>query len=362
MNSTTSIPVSASASEPPRALTEFTLPEFTAWCAAQGWPAYRARQLWQAVYRGGVTDYHSISTLPAALRVQLAAALPLCSSHVAAVHTSADQSEKRVFELADGETIESVWIPMGTHATVCVSSQVGCPIGCMFCASGMDGVARNLTAGEMVEQIVHAARAHPRNEINNLVFMGMGEPLLNWAQVVRAISILNDEHGLCIGMRRMTISTVGVPRGIQQMADETPQVNLAVSLHAANDDLRRSLIPRCPCRIDELMAALRTYFAQTHRRITFEYVLLHGVNDSLADARQLARLVRSVPCKVNVIPYNAVPGCPFSAPPASAVHAFVEALCARHITAVARRRKGDDIAAACGQLRRTHRAAENSQK
>lgn len=358
----TSIPVSASASEPLRAFTEFTLPEFTAWCVAQGWPAYRARQIWQAVYRGGVADYHSISTLPAALRAQLAAALPLCSSRVAAVHISADQSEKRVFQLADGETIESVWIPMGTHATVCVSSQVGCPIGCTFCASGMDGVARNLTAGEIVEQIVHAARAHPRNEINNLVFMGMGEPLLNWAQVARAIGILNDEHGLCIGMRRMTISTVGVPRGIQQMADETPQVNLAVSLHAAHDELRRTLIPRCPCSIDELMAALRTYFAQTHRRITFEYVLLHGVNDSLADARQLAKVVRSVPCKVNVIPYNVVPGCAFSAPPASAVHAFVEELCARHITAVARRRKGDDIAAACGQLRRTHRAAENFQQ
>lgn len=362
MNATISTRVSASRPEAPRAFTECTLPELTAWCIAQGWPGYRARQLWQAVYRGGVADYHTISTLPAALRTHLAATLPLCSSRVAAVHTSADQSEKRVLALADGETIESVWIPMGTHATVCVSSQVGCPIGCTFCASGKDGMARNLTAGEIVEQIVHAARAHPRNEINNLVFMGMGEPLLNWDSVAHAISILNDEHGLCLGMRRMTISTVGVPRGIQQLADEFPQVNLAVSLHAAHDELRRTLIPRCPCSIAELLGALRRYYAQTRRRITFEYVLLHGVNDSLADARQLAQVVRHVPCKVNVIPYNAVPGCAFSAPPASAVHAFVEELCARHITAVARRRKGDDIAAACGQLRRTHRTVENSQQ
>jgi len=352
MNSTTLTPASASARELPRALTEYTLAEFSAWCVAQGWPAYRARQVWQAVYRTAAPSYADIHTLPAAVRTQLAALLPLCSTRVSAVHTSADQSEKRVITLADGETIESVWIPMGSHATVCVSSQAGCPIGCRFCASGMAGVARNLTAGEMVEQILHAARAHPRNEINNLVFMGMGEPLLNWAQVARAIHILNDEHGLCIGMRRMTVSTAGVPRGIARLAKDTPQVNLAVSLHAADDAMRRSLIAHCPCSIAELMGALRSYYAQTRRRITFEYVLLHNVNDRLRDARQLAALVRGLPCKVNVIPYNQVSECPFSTPPASVVHAFVEELCARHITAVARRRKGDDIAAACGQLRR----------
>ncbi|MCX7846640.1 MAG: 23S rRNA (adenine(2503)-C(2))-methyltransferase RlmN [bacterium] len=353
MSITTSTAANVSAPEAPRAFTEFTLAEARAWCTSQGWPAYRADQLWQALYRHAITDYQAITAVPAPLRAQLVTLLPLCSSAVSAVATSADGSEKRVLKLADGETVESVWIPMGAHATVCVSSQVGCPIGCRFCASGMDGVARNLTAGEIVEQIVHAARAHPRCEINNVVFMGMGEPLLNWAQVARAIRIMNDPHGLCIGMRRITVSTVGIPRGILRLAEELPQVNLAVSLHAADDALRRRLIPRCPCSNEELLQALRTYYALTRRRVTFEYVLLHEVNDRVQDARRLAALVKTVPCKVNVIAYNEVPGAPFRTPPARVVHAFVEELCARHVTAVARRRKGGDIAAACGQLRRT---------
>lgn len=356
MSSTTSTRASALLREPPQALTEFIFTELQNWCAAHGLPAYRAQQMWHALYKAGAVHYDAITTLPGALRRELAAKLPLTSSNVVTTHVSADGSEKRVIRLADGETIESVWIPMGTHATVCVSSQVGCPIACRFCASGADGVARNLTAGEIVEQLVHAARAHPRSEINNVVFMGMGEPLLNYGNVRRAIEILNDDHGLCIGMRRITISTVGIPRMIERLADDLPQVNLAVSLHAADEGLRRELILHCPSSLQELMAALRAYYAKTHRRITFEYVLLHGVNDRLQDARRLAAVVKTVPCKVNVIPYNAVPHAPFETPPSQAVHAFVEELCARHITAVARRRKGDDIAAACGQLRRAHNA------
>ncbi len=344
--------MNASATDQPRSFTDLTREEFERWCRDNGLPAYRARQIWHGVYRQAAAAYADVGTLPLAVRTRLADQLPLHASRVITIYTSADRSEKRVLKLADDETVETVWIPMGTHATVCVSSQVGCPIQCVFCASGMAGVARNLSAAEIIEQILHAASAHPRNEINNLVFMGMGEPLLNWTHVARAIGILNDPHGMCIGARRMTVSTVGVPQGIVRLASDTPQVNLAVSLHAADDELRRRLIPHCPSNVKELMDALRQYYAITHRRITFEYVLLRDVNDSTRDAQALVDLLRRLPCKVNVIPYNTVPGCAFATPAPARVHAFVEYLCARHITAVARRRKGDDIAAACGQLRR----------
>jgi len=320
--------------------------------AQRGWPVFHARQVWQWLYRRHAGTYPAMSELPRGLQASLTHALPLTGSTVRALHQSADGSEKRVLALADGETIESVWIPMGAHATVCLSTQVGCPIGCTFCASGAGGFVRNLSAAEIVEQVWHAGAAHPRNEINNLVFMGMGEPLLNWAQVVRAIQILNDDFGLCIGARRMTVSTVGVLRGIAALAQDAPQVNLAVSLHAATDALRRTLIPHCPTSLHELMDALVHYYAATRRRVTFEYVLLRGINDSWRDAQRLAALIKRVPGKVNVIPYNAIVGGAFAAPSPENVRSFVEYLCGEHVTAIARRRKGDDIAAACGQLRR----------
>lgn len=330
--------------------------ELEAWCAAHSLPVYRARQLWRWLYRRHADAYAQMSDIPAGLRAELAARLPLNCTRVQTTHRSGDGTEKRLVALSDGAAIETVWIPMGAHATVCVSTQIGCPIQCAFCASGADGITRNLSTAEIVEQVWHAGCAHPRSDINNLVFMGSGEPLLNYAALLRAIAILNDEHGLCLGARRMTISTVGVPAGIRRLASDAPQVNLAVSLHAATDALRARLIAHCPSRLDALMESLRAYYQATRRRVTFEYVLLRGVNDGLRDAARLCTLIAAVPCKVNVIAYNPVPGAAFQPPLPTTVQNFVEYLCARKITAIARRRKGDDIAAACGQLRRRHAA------
>ena len=333
--------------------TDLTRSALEAWIEAQGWPAYRARQVWQWLYQHGVADTEAMTNVPKAMRAQLAEALHLVSSRVADIHTSRDGTEKAVIELDDGETVESVWIPMGSHATVCVSTQVGCPVQCVFCASGADGLVRNLRAGEIVEQVWHWCRLHARDAVNNLVFMGMGEPMLNMAHLLTAAEILNDDHGLNIGARRMTISTAGVVKGIDKLAQVRSQIQLAVSLHAPTDSLRRQLIMHCPSRIGELLAALKRYFDATHRRVTFEYVLLKGINDSPDQARRLASIAHELPSKVNVIAYNPVPGLPYAAPEDDAVTKFADVLYAEHVAVAVRRKKGDDISAACGQLRRS---------
>lgn len=323
------------------------------WFRNHGWPAYRARQVWHWFHCRCAQSYDDMTDLPLDLRTSLAAALPLRSTSVLHCHISRDRSEKRLIRLADGEVIETVWIPMDRHATVCVSTQAGCPIGCVFCASGASGFARNLDVAEIVEQVWHAHAAHTRSGINNLVFMGMGEPLLNIANLAAAINILADPAGMRIGARRMTISTVGVVPGIQYITEHMPQVNLAVSLHATTDTVRKKLIKHCPSSLAELMPALTEYYARTHRRITFEYVLVQGENDTQEDAEALAMLARRLRAHVNLIPYNRVAGVPFEAPDAKRVHHFSGLLTARGIVCIVRRRKGDDIAAACGQLRRS---------
>lgn len=341
-------------------LSGFTRTELEAWFAAHSWPTFRARQVWHWFHGRSAASFDQMTDLPRDLRAALAPVLPLCTTKIAHLHTSRDSSEKRLIRLADGETTETVWIPMGSHATVCVSTQVGCPIRCVFCASGTGGLVRNLTAAEIVEQVWHAQAAHSRSAVNNLVFMGMGEPLLNCKNLISAIRIINDADGMHIGARHMTVSTIGVPIGILTMARETPQVNLAVSLHATDDALRAKLIPHRPSSIADLISALREYYAQTSRRITFEYVLLKDVNDSAAQADALGRLARRVAAQVNLIPYNEVPGAPFRASDAQRMRQFAEALEARGITAVVRRKKGDDISAACGQLRRAVAVPKNS--
>jgi len=351
MKSTTLTPA-PSASPSNVSLSGFTRPGLEAWFADKGVPAYRARQVWRWFHAACAVSYSQMTDLPRDLRAMLEAALPLCATAVAAVHTSSDGSEKRLIRCADGELVETVWLPMEEHATVCVSTQAGCAIQCAFCASGATGLARNLTAAEMVEQVWHAQSAHSRSAVNNIVFMGMGEPLLNRASLGTAIEILHDPAGMHIGMRRMTVSTVGVVRGIRDMSETLPQVNLAVSLHAADDATRKKLIPHCPTGLGMLMDALRVYHARTHRRITFEYVLLRGVNDGFDHAAALAAYVRRVPSNVNLIPFNAVAGVPFVAPEPGRIRAFASVLEKRKVPVVVRQRKGDDIAAACGQLRR----------
>jgi len=326
-------------------------PALEKWFEQRGLPAYRARQVWRWFYQRGVNRYEEMTELPRDARTALAADLPLHCTEIVQVNRARDGSEKRLVRLRDGEAVETVWIPMGSHATVCVSTQVGCPIGCTFCASGAGGFKRNLSPGEIVEQVWHSQAAHTRKGVNNLVFMGIGEPLLNYENLITAIGILNDDFGLCIGSRRMTVSTVGVMKGILALGRDAPQVKLAVSLHATRDELRRRLMPHCPSTLDELITTLKEYYRATRRRVTFEYVLLDGVNDKPDDARELATIAKQAHSKVNLIPYNKVPGAPFEAPPAKHVKEFADALYARHVSVAVRRRKGGDINGACGQLR-----------
>lgn len=334
--------------------------ELAAFLAGYGQPAYRADQVLRWVYRRSAADFGEMTDLPKGLRCILAQHAVLFTSRVAQVLESRDGTCKLLVALGDGAAVESVVIPEGKRRTVCVSTQVGCPIGCAFCASGMGGFQRNLAAGEIVEQVLHAAHllrdAHPKGKVlsgsslTNIVVMGMGEPLMNYEALVRALRILTAPWGLALSPRRITVSTVGLPSRIRQLAAEGPGVNLAVSLHAADDLTRERLVPHAqPLR--EVVAAARDYLRQTGREVTFEYVLVKGVNDSAADARGLAELVGRENILVNLLPLNRVEGLAYDEPPASRVERFAAELRRRGVRAQVRRRRGDDIAGACGQLR-----------
>ncbi len=333
--------------------TNYTLPELEKWFAENGMKQFRARQVWDWFYLHGADDYDKMLNLPKKVRNFLLNNLSLIQSSVAKIKIAADDSEKSLIILAkDNEFVESVWIPMGSHATVCVSTQVGCPIRCSFCASGAYGLERNLTTGEIVEQVWYSSKAYSRRGIKNLVFMGMGEPFLNYDNLIKAIKILNDENGLKIGARRMTVSTVGILKRIVDFAKDVPQSNLAVSLHATTDELRKELIPGCPSSIAALLSALSEYYKRAHRKITYEYVLLKGINDSLNQAAELSRIIKKIPSKINLIEYNKVDFNDYEAPDRNTVNKFSNYLIKKGIDVAIRRKKGDDINAACGQLRR----------
>jgi 23S rRNA (adenine2503-C2)-methyltransferase len=256
--------------------------------------------------------------------------------------------------LPDGEVIESVFLPYPGRTSVCISSQVGCPMACSFCATGTEGLARNLTAGEIVDQVLLMQSLHPEQRISHVVLMGMGEPLLNYANVLKAIHLLNQEAG--IAMRHITVSTVGVVPNILKLADEDLQITLAVSLHAPNDALRSELAPlneKYP--IARLMEACRAYTDKTRRRITFEYVLLGGVNDTETAAHELGELLRRQPlCSVNTIPYNTTDvAARYQRPTAEAARRFREIVASYGVTITQRQERGHRIAAACGQLKRS---------
>jgi len=333
--------------------TNYTLPELEKWFVDNGMKKFRARQVWEWFYLHGADSYDKMSNLPKKTQEFLSENLPLTQSFVDEIKIAGDDSEKRLVKLSkDNEFVESVWIPMGSHATVCVSTQVGCPIKCSFCASGVDGLERNLTVGEIVEQVWHCSTAHTRRGIKNLVFMGMGEPFLNYDNLIKAIKILNNESGLKIGSRRMTISTVGIVKRIVDFGNDVPQSNLAVSLHATTDELRKKLIPGCPSSINALLSALSEYYRTTHRKITYEYVLLKGINDSLGHAAELAKIIKKVPSKINLIEYNKVDFNDYESPDKKTTDNFSNFLIKKGIDVAVRRKKGDDINAACGQLRR----------
>ncbi len=320
--------------------------------AARGWPAYRADQVATWLYQQDATALDQMTNLPAGLRDEIAAEFELDTLEVVLTQRSVDGTEKLLLRAFDGATIEAVLIPEERRHTLCVSTQVGCPLTCSFCATGALGFTRNLSAGEIVDQVLHARRRIPPDEaLTNLVFMGMGEPLLNLPNVSEAIRILVDPKGLALAPRRITVSTAGVLPQIGPLLAVAP-IHLAVSLHATTDEVRDVLVPlnkKFP--LAELMATLREEPLLNRRRpVFFEYTLMDGVNDSLADARRMPRLLEGIAAKVNVIPMNPHADAPYQPPPTAVVDRFTAALHHAGLRVTLRRDRGRDIDAACGQL------------
>ncbi|HLH24121.1 MAG TPA: 23S rRNA (adenine(2503)-C(2))-methyltransferase RlmN [Chloroflexota bacterium] len=321
--------------------------EWAAVMADLGQPAYRARQVFHALHVEGAREWDAVRTLPAALRARLAERYALAPSVVVRRAQSRDGTAKYLLGLRDGREIETVHIPDEGRVTVCVSSQAGCALACAFCATGRLGLLRNLSAGEIVDQVEQAGEGHAAP---NVVFMGMGEPLANYAAVVRAIRLLLAPEGLGLSPRRITLSTSGLPDRMRQLAREDLGIRLAVSLHAADDAKRTALMPinaRYP--IAQVLAAAREYAQRSGRRVSFEYVMLAGVNDTAADAARLAALLPRRIAHVNLIPYNPTDAAFQGSPPAR-IAAFAALLRERGVACSVRRSRGRDVQAACGQL------------
>ncbi len=315
-------------------------------------PAYRARQVWDGLYRRAI-EPAEMTDLPLDLRTRLDQALPLALEPELVSEADGGDTVKWLWKLHDGALVETVLMHYAERSTVCVSSQAGCAMGCGFCATGQAGFERHLTTGEIVEQVVRAVqRARPRR-LSNVVFMGMGEPMANLDRVIPALHRLHDDVG--ISARHLTVSTVGLVPGIERLATTELPVNLAVSLHAANDALRDELVPinrRHP--LDALMAACRGWFETTGRRVSFEWALIAGVNDRPVDVRELADRARDVRAHVNLIPLNPTPGYATPGTPPAGVARFKDGLVALGVNATVRRNRGTGIDAACGQLRAGH--------
>ncbi len=326
--------------------------EFEAYLFERKQPAYRARQVWQWLYQKRAASFADMSNLSAVFREQLAADFSISRLSVERRADSADGTVKFLFRLADGRNIESVLIPEAKRLTLCISTQVGCGFGCAFCATALLGLKRNLHASEIVDQILEASRTLTEDRrITNVVLMGMGEPLANYRQTIKALSVMtNNSWGVGISPRRITLSTVGLVPQIHKLMDET-NVSLAISLHAATDELRSQLMPvNRKYSLRQLMDCCRALPIPRRKRITFEYVLLRGVNDSAADAHSLVELLRGVRCKINLIPFNPHHGSRYQRPETENVEGFQHILSSRGLQVNVRRPRGDDIAAACGQL------------
>ena len=370
---------------PTRSLYDLTLSELTEWMAAHNEPSYRAKQIFHASYHRPIREVAEIKEIPASLRQTLSRGFLLHTLISVDRKESSDGTIKWLSKLSDGELLETVLIPakkrlsISTAApdasvhrrTVCVSTQVGCAYGCTFCASGMNGFRRNLTAGEIIQQVL---LVQPR--ITNVVFMGMGEPLANYDNLLKAIRILNSPEGLHIGARKITVSTVGLIPMIERLSKEGLQIELSISLHAPNDEVRGKIMPvnkKYP--VAELIKACRDYVKATNRLITFEYILIHGLNDSRDQAKELVELLKNFKSKVNLIPCHPIPGTrlrqsdaaplpssgsPWEQPPLPQMIAFEKFLKENGLLCTLRRSRGLDIEGACGQLR-LRREASSSQ-
>jgi 23S rRNA (adenine2503-C2)-methyltransferase len=335
------------------------LPELAAWLAARGEPSYRANQALKWIYDKRISRFQEMSDLSEGLRKELDDEFmldPLCCARTTG---SRDTTQKFLFALRDGTFIESVLIPASPalygspsdRRTVCISTQVGCAFGCKFCASGLEGWTRNLEAGEIVEQVLQV-EALSGEKINNIVFMGMGEPLANYENLLRAIEIIRAPWGVGVGARHITVSTSGLVPRMRDLAEQPAQIRLAVSLHGATDEVRQRIMPiNRRFNIAALIDACAYYCEKKGQRITFEYILIERVNDQLDQAIELAKLARRLEAKVNVIPYNTVQGLSWKRPSQTRQQTFIRALRNGGVNATIRREKGHDIDAACGQLR-----------
>lgn len=321
----------------------------------------RVNQIRRQILAARATSFEGMSDLPKQLRADLAEAFSVCSVRVERHFQASDDTHKLVLRLADDRMIEAVLIQDDGRATACISTQVGCGMGCVFCASGLNGVVRNLTTGEMLEQLVllrnltdpNTTRTDRAPRLTNIVVMGMGEPLANLENLLDALAVAGDKNGLCIGARHVTISTVGLPAKIRKLAESGKQYHLAVSLHAPNDELRTQIVPtNDKVGMDAILAAADEFYEKTGRQVTYEYVVLGGLNDQPHHARQLAGLLAGRQAHVNLIPWNAVTGLPYRRPQDADLQYLIDTLRRGGISVKVRKRKGAEIDAACGQLRR----------
>lgn len=336
-----------------------TLDDWTEWAESRGQSKFRAKQIVEWIYQKRAKTWDEMSNLPQALREDLKSAFALDRLPVVRITGSKDTTRKFLFRLHDGRLVETVKIPANVHfdggqsdrITLCISSQVGCAYDCKFCASGLAGFTRNLEAGEIVGQVM-AAEEEAGEPVRNLVFMGMGEPLANLTRLIKAITILNAPWGLNIGARHMTVSTSGLAPQIEKLAELPIQIRLAISLHGASDEVRDQIMPvNRMYPLARLFEALEVWRGKKKQKITFEFILIEGVNDSPAQASLLASRAKSLDAKVNLIPYNTVEGLPWKRPSEKQQDAFLEILTRAGVVATLRREKGHDISAACGQLR-----------
>lgn len=335
-------------------LRDLQLSELAAWFAEVGEARFRAAQLCQWVYKRQATSFDHMTDMPERLRQRLATCFRISQLRPLRHQKSSDGTEKLLFGLEDGQQIETVLIPADGRHTLCVSTQVGCAIGCGFCLTAQGGLIRSLRPAEIIAQVLHFQTPHktPVRQFTNIVFMGMGEPLDNFRGTVQAIRTLTADWGLGISPRRITVSTSGLVKRLEAFGREDLKVNLAISLNATTDAVRSQIMPiNKAFPIQRLLDACRSFPLAARQRITFEYVLLGGVNDSLDDAKRLVTLLQGLRCKVNLLPFNEVPGTPYRRPSDAAVERFQAYLLSQHLSTFVRQSRGRDISAACGQLR-----------
>jgi len=330
---------------------ELSLKELEDVMVAMSQEPYRARQIWDWIYKKRVADFNLMTNLSKELRQRLQERFYISSLELVERRVSRDGTQKLCFRLGDHRLIESVWIKMEGHHTLCLSCQVGCRLGCSFCLTGKRGWVRNLSSAEIIDQILALQDIFHLEKGFNLVLMGMGEPLDNYHQVVKALRVITSPHGLAISGRRITLSTVGLIEPLRKLAQEYLPINLAVSLNATNEQTREMLMPinkSNPLR--QLLPVLKSYPLGARRRITIQYVLIKGVNDSPEDAQRLVSLLRGIRCKVNLIPLNHIPDSPYQPPSPATIRQFQQILLANRLTALIRESRGSDIWGACGQL------------